>query len=103
MSWLILYTENQATREQIAKDLAAVPGISLDSRLYVATWNHVSKTSLLLFEVYRKFRTAADVVVNVVDVESNVYIWERRKNLSGVDLRVAFTPSEPYVAVQNEV
>ena len=103
MAWLILYPEKQVTRSSIARDLALVAGISLDSRLYVAAWSHfVPKTSLELFEVYRKFRTP-EIVAEVVDFRSNVFVWERRKNLTGVHLRVAFTPIEPYVTVVNGV
>ena len=116
-AWLILYQSNFIDDFEIAKtvqtDLQQVHEIKLSSRIYVAdVFRNQNETELKLFEIYRKWEKGEIVVSRIDQSKSNKskfgkndksFIWDRRKDLTGVHLRVLVTPYSPYIIFENEV
>jgi hypothetical protein len=61
-----------------------------------------------LYEVYRKTEHGNLIVLQVKSKNtgqklSKNFVWERRKDLTGVHFRVVTTPAYPYVVGETEV
>jgi hypothetical protein len=116
-SWLILYPSNLPNDSEITKtiqtDLQQIRQIEFDSRIYVAdVFRNNNELDLKLFEVYRKSEKGELIVKKIEQPKTyfpkfgkndESFIWNRRKDLTGVHFRVLFTPYNPYIIFENEV
>jgi hypothetical protein len=65
-----------------------------------------------IFEVYRKMDNGSLIVDFLANYENSLdrfnlverkSIWEKRRNLTGVNIKVAIVPSNPFIEKINEV
>jgi len=84
--------------------------ILLNSRIYVTTES--VNNSYNLFEVYRKISgmnltvqllCKQDGSENSIDRLNTKGIWTRRKNLTGVHLKIGYIPSDSFIYEKDEV
>ena len=115
-SWLFQfqYKENyseQLVHSSINKYFFHFPKITLKSKIYVLA---TMTSELRLFEVYQKMIGMELTIAELCKCERNNehenleinnrhQIWTRRKNLTGVHLKVAYRPNHNYLYVENNV
>jgi len=115
-SWLFQFQfklnySDQLVHSSIHKYFFSFPKITLKSKIYVlATMANESR----LFEVYRKMMGMELIIAELCKlegrngnekfkIENGNQIWTRRKNLTGVHLKVAYRPNNNYLNVFNNV
>ncbi len=115
-SWLFQFQfqlnfSEQLLHSSIQEYFLNFPKITLKSRIYVlATMANISR----LFEVYRKSIGMELIIAELcklelknenekLEIKNGNQIWTRRKNLTGVHLKVAYRPNNNYLYVVNNV
>ncbi len=115
-SWLFQFQfnfnySNQLVLLSIHKYFFNFPKITLKSRIYVLA---TMATESRMFEVYRKSIGMELIIAELckieiknknekLEIKNGDQIWSRRKNLTGVHLKVAYKPSNNYLSVVNNV
>ena len=101
----------QFVHSSLQKYLIIFPKITLKSKIYVLA---IMPSERRLFEVYRKMIGMELTIAELCKCERNNehenleinnrnQIWTRRKNLTGVHLKVAYRPNHNYLYVENNV
>ncbi len=109
-SWLFhfqfqLNYSDQLVHSSIRNYFSRFPNINLKSRIYVLS---IMPNNLKLYEVYQKMKGMEITIAELCKLESNNelekreikngnQLWSRRKNLTGVHLKVAYKPQHYYL------
>jgi hypothetical protein len=100
--------------ELLKSKLQKYKSISLDFRIYFLYVDFEHPLENILFEVYRILTTTNvsrnNLIVNKIAVFKNEkyhfldtpYIWDRRKNLQGLELKIMSLPSNPFTRYHSD-
>ena len=120
-SWIIIVfkskqeNKNLAGPELLKSKLEKYKSISLDFRIYFLYVDFEHPYENDLFEVYRiptptNVVSITNLIVNKIAVFKSEkyyfldtpYIWDRRKNLQGLELKIMSLPSNPFTRYQSD-
>ena len=117
-SWMIVLRVNIDTRKEVQIDQIKYQlnnnnnnnnntNLKINSRVYVL---FSCKNSTNIFEVYRRHDRDDLQILLLASLDSEKlkfserrFIWDRRRNLTGVNIKVAVVPSIPFIEKINEV
>ena len=114
-AWLFTFFHNDSNSIHILTSLIdeyfrSFQNISLNSHVYVITTD--IHYSMYVFEVYRKMQ-GLELTIELLCLQNKLShnimhfnkngIWIRRKNLTGVHLRIGYIPKQFYILEKNEV
>ena len=109
----ILHARDNSTNEQqiqrIKSHFSHFEYVKFNSRIYTMV---VTENETNIFEVFRKtdndslsvdLLSTYEQSLDRFSHEEKKFIWEKRQNLTGVNIKVAIVPSSPFIEKINQV
>ena len=102
-SWIFWYETSKGRNVigDLSLEFRDVTGIDFDSRSYVATFDEVHHI-YGFYEMFRKYENQSLIISRLCSTKIEFcgkpdFIWNRRKDLSGVHFKVALNPNDSLV------